>query len=219
MADKKNLCAQIDIALHNRVTEEKDRLEMTTSQYIAALLTEYYKMKDENGGINMTGSRTMAFQIPEELFQRIKTHLARETARTGVKLTQRDFVLGLIEQALAEAEASLAPQEAPESTEEASEDNGAAVPPQTPARPARRRRETQRTSNNNIRRQSKGPEDTSQADASSGPFFVFSRREVNMIQTSEKTRFTEVEMATVRDTDLPDLLIPLDCQVKRISRH
>ena len=74
MADKKNLCAQIDIALHNRVTEEKDRLEMTTSQYIAALLTEYYKMKDENGGINMTGSRTMAFQIPEELFQRIKTH-------------------------------------------------------------------------------------------------------------------------------------------------
>lgn len=104
MADKKNLCAQIDIALHNRVTEEKDRLEMTTSQYIAALLTEYYKMKDENGGINMTGSRTMAFQIPEELFQRIKTHLARETARTGVKLTQRDFVLGLIEQALEEAE-------------------------------------------------------------------------------------------------------------------
>ena len=85
MADKKNLCAQIDIALHNRVTEEKDRLEMTTSQYIAALLTEYYKMKDENGGINMTGSRTMAFQIPEELFQRIKTHLARETARTGRK--------------------------------------------------------------------------------------------------------------------------------------
>ena len=126
MADKKNLCAQIDIALHNRVTEEKDRLEMTTSQYIAALLTEYYKMKDENGGINMTGSRTMAFQIPEELFQRIKTHLARETARTGVKLTQRDFVLGLIEQALAEAEASLAPQEGPESTEEAPEDNGAA---------------------------------------------------------------------------------------------
>ena len=50
MADKKNLCAQIDIALHNRVTEEKDRLEMTTSQYIAQLLTEYYEMK-ENGGI------------------------------------------------------------------------------------------------------------------------------------------------------------------------
>ena len=53
MADKKNLCAQIDIALHNRVTEEKDRLEMTTSQYIAALLTEYYKMKDGYCKVNM----------------------------------------------------------------------------------------------------------------------------------------------------------------------
>ena len=105
MADKKNLCAQIDIALHNRVTEEKDRLEMTTSQYIAALLTEYYKMKDENGGINMTGSRTMAFQIPEELFQRIKRHLEHESARLGRKVTQREFVLGLIESALAQAEA------------------------------------------------------------------------------------------------------------------
>ena len=118
MADKKNLCAQIDIALHNRVTEEKDRLEMTTSQYIAALLTEYYKMKDENGGINMTGSRTMAFQIPEELFQRIKRHLERETLRTGKKLTQRDFVLNLISQALDEADAENAaeqntPTEAP----------------------------------------------------------------------------------------------------------
>lgn len=48
--DKKTYAHQIDIALHNRVTEEKDRLEMTTSQYIAALLTEYYKMKDENAG-------------------------------------------------------------------------------------------------------------------------------------------------------------------------
>ena len=114
MADKKNLCAQIDIALHNRVTEEKDRLEMTTSQYIASLLTEYYKMKDENGGINMTGSRTMAFQIPEELFQRIKRHLERESLRTGRKLTQRDFVLGLITQALDAAEVERAtPTEAP----------------------------------------------------------------------------------------------------------
>ena len=45
-------------------------------------------------------NRTMAFQIPEELFQRIKRHLERESLRTGRKLTQRDFVLGLITQAL-----------------------------------------------------------------------------------------------------------------------
>ena len=47
-------------------------------------------------------TRTLAFQIPEELFQRIKEHLERETARTGKKLTQREFILGLIEQALDE---------------------------------------------------------------------------------------------------------------------
>ena len=51
-----------------------------------------------------SSTRTMAFQIPEELFQRIKAHLERETARTGKKLTQREFVLSLIEQALDEAE-------------------------------------------------------------------------------------------------------------------
>lgn len=48
--------------------------------------------------------RTMAFQIPEELFQRIKRHLERETLCTGRKLTQREFVLNLITKALDEAE-------------------------------------------------------------------------------------------------------------------
>lgn len=40
-----------------------------------------------------------------------------------------------------------------------------------------------------------------------------------MIRTSEKTRFTEAEMAAVRDTDLPDLLVSLGYQVKRIGRY
>lgn len=52
----------------------------------------------------MANSRTMAFQIPEELFKRIKAHLDRESTRTGKRLTQREFVLGLIEAALDEAE-------------------------------------------------------------------------------------------------------------------
>mgnify|MGYP002545372006 CR=1 FL=1 len=128
MAETKNLCAQIDLALHTKVCEERERAGQTTSQYITQLLREYYEMKENGGKSDManSGNRTMAFQISEELFQRIKRHLERESLRTGRKLTQRDFVLGLIEQALAEAEASLAPQEAPESTEEAPEDSGAA---------------------------------------------------------------------------------------------
>ena len=53
----------------------------------------------------MTGNtRTMALQISEELFQRIKAHLERESIRLGRKLTQREFVLSLIEEALSNAE-------------------------------------------------------------------------------------------------------------------
>ena len=105
MAEKKNLCAMIPLALHQQVAEAKDAAGMTTNEYITQLLTEYYEIK-KNGGISTmaSGSRTMAFQISEELFQRIKAHLDRETIRTGKKLTQREFVLGLIEAALSEVE-------------------------------------------------------------------------------------------------------------------
>ena len=92
----------------------------TTSEYIANLIQDYYNMiENQKCGIHMTEKgRTMAFQIPEELFQRIKRHLERETLRTGKKLTQRDFVLNLITQALDEADAESAaeqdfPAEAP----------------------------------------------------------------------------------------------------------
>ena len=50
------------------------------------------------------GMRTMAFQMPEEMFQRLKRHLERESARTGKKVSQKEFVLNLIRQALDEAE-------------------------------------------------------------------------------------------------------------------
>ena len=113
MATTKNLCAQIPIALHERVSEERERLGQTTSEYIANLIQDYYNMmENQKGGIQMTEKgRTMAFQIPEELFQRIKRHLERETLRTGKKLTQRDFVLGLISQALDEADAESATEQ------------------------------------------------------------------------------------------------------------
>ena len=105
MADRKNLCAMIPIELHQRVTESREAAGLTNNDYITQLLTEYYDMK-ENGGNNTmaNGSRTMAFQISEELFQRIKAHLDRESARIGKRLTQREFVLGLIEAALNEAD-------------------------------------------------------------------------------------------------------------------
>lgn len=61
----------------------------------------------------MEFTKTLAFQIPEELFNRIKDHLEREKQRTGRKLSQKDFVIGLIERALETAE-----QQAEEDQEE-----------------------------------------------------------------------------------------------------
>lgn len=106
MPATKNLCAQISLDLHQKISEAREAAGLTTAQYITELLTEYFKIKENGGNITMTNNntRTLAFQISEELFQRIKTHLERETQRTGRKLTQREFVLGLIEEALEAAE-------------------------------------------------------------------------------------------------------------------
>ena len=114
MAETNNLCAQLDLALHTKVCEEREKAGQTTSQYITQLLMEYYEMKENGGKTTMAnnGSRTMAFQIQEELFQRIKQHLERESARSGRKVTQREFVLSLIEEALEQAEEEAAEKEA-----------------------------------------------------------------------------------------------------------
>ena len=116
MAQTKNLCAQISLDLHQKICEARERAGLTTAQYITALITEYFKMKENGGNETMTNgkTRTLALQIDEEFFLRIKAHLERETARTGHKLTQREFVLGLIEEALNEAERQAQDAEAAE---------------------------------------------------------------------------------------------------------
>lgn len=106
MEQRKNLCAQVPISLHDRVTEAREQLGQTTAEYITNVLTEYYEMRENGGKETMANgkNRTLAFQIDEELFQRIKAHLDRESARLGRKVTQREFVLGAIIGALNMAE-------------------------------------------------------------------------------------------------------------------
>lgn len=101
MENTKNLCAQIPESLHARVRAEQEQSGQTLSQYVTALITEYYDRKEDR---KMEGTRTMAFQIPEELFQRLKQYLDNESAKTGRKLSQKKFVLGLIRQALDNAD-------------------------------------------------------------------------------------------------------------------
>ena len=41
MEQRKNLCAQVPISLHNRVTEAREQLGQTTAEYITNLLQQY----------------------------------------------------------------------------------------------------------------------------------------------------------------------------------
>ena len=103
MADKKNLCAMIPADLHARVRQEQERSGKTLSEFVEQLITDYYKMKE---GTKMTGDmRTMAIQLPEELFERLKAYLKKNN------LKQKQFIIGLIEDALEEDEADTAAQE------------------------------------------------------------------------------------------------------------
>ena len=108
-----NLCAQVPESLMARIREEQEKAGLPRGEYITQILTSYYENQNRKGDKTMNFTKTLAFQIPEELFNRIKDHLDREKERTGKRLTQRDFVIGLIEQALEEAER----QDAGESSE------------------------------------------------------------------------------------------------------
>ena len=122
MADKKNLCAQIDTALHARVRQEQERSGMTLSEYVEQLIQNYYNMKETT---KMTGDmRTMAIQLPEELFERLKAYLKKNN------LKQKQFIIGLIEDALEQDEEDTTAQADSESaseTEEPDEPDTAAV--------------------------------------------------------------------------------------------
>ena len=139
MAQTRNLCAQVPLDLHAQVCEAREAAGQTTSEYITQLLIEYYEIKKNGGTTTMSknNTRTLAFQISEDFFQRIKAHLECETARTGKKLTQREFILGLIEQALntADGPASVGPCEDDDSPGDTQYQEDANPAPVTPCEP------------------------------------------------------------------------------------
>ena len=84
----------IPLSLHQRLRAEQEQRGQTLSDYITDILREHF----EGGTRTMNANnRTIAFQVPEELFGRLKDYLARN----GLK--QKDFILGLIERELNDA--------------------------------------------------------------------------------------------------------------------
>ena len=115
--ETKGVTCKIPLDLHNRITEEIRQNDSTMSKFIEQIILEHYA----KGAITMGKTRTMAFQVSEELFQQIKDYLARYEQTYHRKLSQKEFVIGLIEQALEEADEEFEAAEAAEA-EDAAED-------------------------------------------------------------------------------------------------
>ena len=90
--EKKGITVKIDADLHAEVRQYIEQHGMTMAEFITLAvdneLHPKYQNKEEK---NMGNMRTMAFQVPEELFQRIKGYLQRNN------ISQKQFVIGLIE--------------------------------------------------------------------------------------------------------------------------
>lgn len=99
--ETKGVACKIPLELHNRISEEIRETESIMSKFIERIITEHY----EKGAVTVMGKgRTLAFQVSEELFQRVKEYLEAYEKAYHRRLTQKEFVVGLIEQALEEAE-------------------------------------------------------------------------------------------------------------------
>ena len=90
--EKKGITVKIDAELHAQVREYLESHEMTMAEFVTLALQDELRPKfNLQEGKNMGNMRTLAFQVPEELFQQIKDYLQRNN------MTQKEFVIGLIE--------------------------------------------------------------------------------------------------------------------------
>ena len=101
--------------LHAQIRQELEEQGITTGQFIEMVVTEYFT-KDKKGENNMA-TKTIAFQVSEELYRRIKDYLKYYEETYGRKLSQKDFMVQLIEAELdavdEEAEAAAAQKQDP----------------------------------------------------------------------------------------------------------
>lgn len=92
--EKKGITVKVDADLHAEVKQYIESHGMTMAEFVSlALQDELHpkiQMKGDTGNM-----RTLAFQVPDDLFRQIKEYLQRNN------MTQKEFIIGLIEQELA----------------------------------------------------------------------------------------------------------------------
>ena len=113
MAEMKNICGKIPMDLHEKVREEIELTESSTQKFLQQVIEEHFNRVEGKGEISMGAVRTVAVQVSEELFQRLKTVIAKK----GMK--QKDFLIQIIEEALEKAEAEWQNKDSTEEAEPA----------------------------------------------------------------------------------------------------
>ena len=89
--EMKGITVKVDAQLHAHVKEYIEAHGMTMGEFVSKALDSELHQSQTRGGVNVA-NRTLAFQVSEETFDRLKDYLSRHPG-----LTQKDFVLGLIE--------------------------------------------------------------------------------------------------------------------------
>lgn len=112
--EKKGITVKIDAELHAEVRQYLEQHSMTMADFVTmALQDELHPKIEQKEEKSMEKMRTLAFQVPEDLFQKIKDYLHRNN------ITQRQFVIGLIEN---EIERDLSERQAQTEAQEPTED-------------------------------------------------------------------------------------------------
>ena len=99
MPEMKGITVKIPADLHAEVKAYLEAHGMTMGEFIAQAVDHELHPKLEQEDKNMERMRTLAFQVPDSLFQRVKAYLERN------HMSQKQFVVGLIEAELEQDEA------------------------------------------------------------------------------------------------------------------
>ena len=89
--EKKGITVKIDAELHAQVRAYIESNGLTMAEFVSQALDHELHPMQQIGGTTMENMRTLAFQVPESLFQQIKEYLQRN------HMSQKQFVIGLIQ--------------------------------------------------------------------------------------------------------------------------
>lgn len=118
MAEMKNICGKIPMDLHEKVREEIELTESSTQKFLQQVIEEHFNRLEGKGEISMGAVRTVAVQVSEELFQRLKVVIGKK------HMKQKDFLIQIIEEALEKAEAEWQSKDQPEESEQTTKELG-----------------------------------------------------------------------------------------------